>query len=88
MGERPAGTTLGRIDNNGPYTKQNCRWETRLEQARNTSRIRSATVQGRTDLIVRLAETHGIPLKTVNKRLQRGWNVERAFLAPVQQRSA
>lgn len=78
-----AGLTLDRINVNGHYEPGNCRWATQTEQQRNRTNNKLVTYEGSTKVLAEWCDQLGIPYKTVARRLNDGWSVERAFNAPV-----
>lgn len=81
MGERPTPKhTVERIDNNGPYGPDNCRWATRLEQARNRRNTYRFTFNGETMTINEWSDKTGINEATIRRRLIGAkWTVEDAL---------
>lgn len=74
-------TTIDRIDVNGHYCKENCRWATMQEQARNKRNNRLLTVGGVTKNLSVWAEESGLDQTTIMGRLARGWTPEKAILS-------
>lgn len=77
MGSKPVGKSLGRIDNNGPYCKENCRWESPTEQLSNTRRNVFLTLNGETKTLSEWSRTTGIKKNTLRMRIKCGWETER-----------
>lgn len=69
MGERPDGKTLDRVDPNGDYCKNNCRWISRKEQNRNRRDNRCFEFQGALRTIPEIAEMVGLKEATLRRRL-------------------
>lgn len=74
MGERPAGMTLDRIDPNGDYSPENCRWATAKEQQRNKRRTVFLEANGRRQSLSAWAEELGVSHIMLYKRRVAGWS--------------
>ena len=59
------GMQLDRIDNDGPYSPENCRWVTPKQNCRNTRRSKFLTLCGLTKTVAEWCETLGISEFTV-----------------------
>lgn len=78
MGNKPIGKTLDRIDNNKGYSKQNCRWATNKEQARN----KKCNIVYKGEYPVEASKRLGGKRTLIYERIKRGWSIERAFNTP------
>lgn len=70
MGEAPPGTEIDRIDNSGNYTPENCRWSTRLVQARNTRKTRTVILGGKLMAFSEAAQALNIHISTITSWLR------------------
>lgn len=82
MGIRPEGKTLDRIDTNGNYCKENCRWATAIEQGNNMRTNVLLTYNGVTKTATQWAFEKNITWAAIRWRIAKGWPPERILNTP------
>lgn len=73
VGPRPSDKhTLDRIDPDGDYEPDNCRWALPTEQSRNTRRALKVVLRGQEYPLYEVCDALGIPYKKIRAWLDRG----------------
>ncbi len=85
MGHRPSAKhSIDRIDTNGNYEPDNCRWATATIQRENQRRTKLFTFNGHTGTLKDLARRAGISYTAVHQRVNTlKWTVEKALTTPL-----
>ena len=78
--------TLDRKDVNGDYSPDNCRFITIAEQNLNKTNNHYVTHNGETHTISEWAIITNISASALYSRINRGWDLERAFTQPTRKR--
>jgi hypothetical protein len=79
MGIPEDGMTLERIDNDGPYSKENCRRATRKEQGQNTRRTKIVLFQGEAMSTNELERRLGVSHRAIAYHLKIGKSIDEAI---------
>lgn len=79
MGQRPPGLSLHRVDNDGPYSPENCVWADRHTQARVKRTSKMVWCQGKKMPLADACDLMGLDYDKVTHRLHRGLTFEQAI---------
>lgn len=83
MGECPEGRSIERINNDGDYCPENCKWATRFEQNNNTRGNHFLILNGERKTMKQWSISTGICAKLIWNRTHRGWSAHRTLTEKV-----
>ena len=85
MGSRPtAKHSLDRIDNDGDYCPENCKWSTKAEQQNNRRNNKPLiTIGSKTYTIAQWGIEMGYGKTVIQSRLDMGWSEYKAVITPI-----
>jgi hypothetical protein len=87
MGEVPEGLSLDRIDVNGNYCKENCRWANKTTQSRNRRCVEIYEYNGFAGTITEHAERYNLNDDLIRRRVNKyGWSIEKAISTPLNEK--
>ena len=72
-------TSINRVDNDGNYSKENCKWARRQLQSWNRRSSRIIKYNGESLPVTEWSRRIGVKRQTLEKRLNSGWSLEKAL---------
>jgi hypothetical protein len=84
MGQKPSSNfSLDRINNNGNYEPNNCKWSTQMEQCNNMRKNRLINIDGKINTFSNWCKFYKIKYATAFARIKRGMEIKTAFTKEV-----